>query len=288
MENKPEGATAPPTEQEINEDLELHALLEVIYLKFGYDFRNYARSSIKRQLKRRLEVEKIETISHLQHRILNDKALFQKVVSDFYVNVTELFRDPAFFRALRNHVVPVLKSYPSIKIWHAGCGTGQEVYSVAILLLEEGLFERCQLYATDINQEALKKAREGIYPVELIREDAHNYIEAGGTESLTRYCTVSYDHVIMKGELRKRITFFDHNLVTDHSIGEMQLVFCRNVLIYFDNVLKQRVVKMFWESLCHRGFFCAGANERLLGEENERLFEVFDDSNKIYRKKNVA
>lgn len=287
METKPEHPSSP-TEKDINEDLELNALLEVIYFKYGYDFRNYALASIKRQLKRRMEMEGIATISQVQHLVLFDKNLFHKVVSDFYINVTELFRDPIVFRTVRNHVIPILRSYPSIRIWHAGCGTGQEVYSMAILLIEEGLFDRCHIYATDINLEALEKAKEGIYSVELIKAAAHNYIEAGGTESLTKYCNVSYDNVIMKNHLRQRISFFDHNLVTDRSIGEMQLIFCRNVLIYFNNVLKQQVVRMFWESLCRKGFFCAGANERLLGTENEERFEIFDDTSKIYRQISVA
>ncbi|MCF8720932.1 CheR family methyltransferase [Nitrospina gracilis] len=276
------------SEEEFNENLELWALLEVIYQKYGYDFRNYNYSSIRRQLKRRMEVEKIDSISQIQHLILNDKKLFHKVISDFYINVTELFRDPAFFKSIRNRVVPLLKSYPSIKIWHAGCGTGQEVYSLAILLQEENLFERTHIYATDVNGEALQKAREGIYPVGLIKENAHNYLESGGMESLSKYCTVNYGNVIMNGELRKHISYFDHNLATDSSIGEMNLIFCRNVLIYFNNELKRRAVSVFWESLCHKGFFCAGANERLLGEENEAMFEVFDEKNKIYRKREAA
>ncbi|CAI2718630.1 CheR family methyltransferase [Nitrospina watsonii] len=276
------------SEEELNENLELWALLEVIYQKYGYDFRNYTYSSIKRQLKRRMEAEGIQTISHMQHLALNQKELFHKLVSDFYINVTELFRDPSFFKNIRSHVIPILKSYPSIKIWHAGCGTGQEVYSMAILLMEEGLFEKAHIYATDVNTEALNKARQGIYSIELIKEDTHNYFESGGTESLSKYCTASYGNVIMKSEIKKNISFFDHNLVTDNSFGEMNLIFCRNVLIYFNSELKQRSVRVFWDSLCHKGFFCAGANERLLGEENEALFDVFDDKNKIYRKKEAA
>ncbi|CCQ91241.1 MCP methyltransferase, CheR-type [Nitrospina gracilis 3/211] len=286
-----EANTEEPTtfsEEEQNENLELWALLEVMYQKYGYDFRNYNYSSIRRQLKRRMETEGIDSISQIQHHVLNNKNLFHKIVTDFYINVTELFRDPAFFNALRNHVIPILKSYPSLKIWHAGCGTGQEVYSMAIMLMEEGLFEKAQIYATDVNMEALKKAQEGIYPVELIKEDSHNYLEAGGLETLTKYCTVNYGNVIMNAELRKHISFFDHNLVTDSSMGEMNLIFCRNVLIYFNNNLKQRAIRVFWESLCHKGFFCAGANERLLGEENQNMFDVYDDKNKIYRKREAA
>ena len=276
---------SPVNENIDNQNIEIQLLLEAVYLKYGYDFRNYAKASIKRRILHRMAMSGIESISEMQYKVLYDVSFFESLLLDFSINVTEMFRDPLFYRALRREVIPVLKTYSYVKIWHAGCATGEEVYSMAILLKEEGLYDRSQIYATDFNQVVLQKAREGIFPIENIKEYTVNYQKAEGKESFSGYYTAKYDSVIINQALKKNILFADHNLVTDGVFGEMNLILCRNVLIYFDKILQNRVIGLFYDSLCRNGFLCLGSKESLMFSEYKSNFEDVVKEEKIYRKK---
>lgn len=267
------------------ENIELQLLLQAIYLKYGYDFRNYARASIKRRILQRLEKDKIPNVSSMQHKVLYDISFFEKLLLDLSINVTEMFRDPSFYQALRKYVIPQLKEYPYLKIWHAGCSTGEEAYSMAILLKEENLYDRTQIYATDMNEIVLKQAREGIFPISKLKQYTSNYQKAGGQESFSDYYSAHYDHVVMDKSLRKNILFSDHNLATDEVFGEMHLILCRNVLIYFNRELQNRVIGLFTESLCHSGILGLGTKESIRLSEYSNDFEDICKEEKIYRKK---
>jgi chemotaxis protein methyltransferase CheR len=268
-----------------NEDIEISLFLEAIYLKYGYDFRNYSRAHIKRRILKRMGEENLANISQMQCKILYEEEFFKTILSDFSINVTEMFRDPSFYKAFRDTVIPILRTYPFIKIWHAGCATGEEVYSMAILLKEEGLFERTQIYATDFNVGVLQKAKEGIYPIDNIKEYTYNYQKAGGKASFADYYMAKYDSVIFDQSLKKRITFAEHNLVTDGVFGEMQVVVCRNVLIYFNKGLQNSVIKLFSDSLGNGCFLCLGSKESIKFSSSFDSFETFVDGEKIYKKR---
>ncbi len=268
------------------EDIELGLLVEAIYKKYGYDFRNYAKASLKRRVRKTLATSGIENISALQHKVLYDVSSFEYLLLNLSINVTEMFRDPSFYSALREKIIPIIKSYPLVKIWHAGCATGEEVYSMAILLKEEGLLSKTQIYATDFNEVVLKKAKAGIFPIDQIKCYTANYQNAGGTNSFSDYYTAKYKSAVIKQFLRKKIVFADHNLVTDWVFGEMNLILCRNVLIYFDQILKDRVFKLFYESLTDDGFLCLGSKESLMLSKHSKCFESIVEKEKIYRKKN--
>ncbi len=271
-----------------DEDIEITLLLEAIYLKYGYDFRNYSNAHMKRRIKRRILEEGLKNISEMQHKVIYDKEFFKVLLSDFSINVTEMFRDPSFYKAFRKSVIPILKTYPFIRIWHAGCSTGEEVYSMAILLKEEGLYERSQIYATDFNNIVLQKAREGIYPIENIKYYTHNYQQAGGNASFSEYYIANYDSVILDQSLKKKITFADHNLVTDGVFGEMHVIICRNVLIYFNRELQNNVIKLFSDSLSNGCFLCLGSKESIKFSSSSDNFEDVIESEKIYRKKYIV
>lgn len=266
------------------ENIEIELLIEAIYQKYGYDFRSYARASLGRRIHHRLSQTKLASISQMQHLVLYDVAFFEQLLLDLSVNVTAMFRDPQFYKAVREQIVPVLKTFPFIKIWHAGCSTGEEVYSMAILLHEEGLYERTQIYATDFNEEVIKKAREGIIPIDRIKDFTGNYQISGGNQSFSDYYTAKYNFAIMNQFLKKNIVFADHNLATDGAFGEMNLIMCRNVLIYFDKQLQNRTIGLFRESLRHLGYLCLGTKESLRFFEYEDNFEPVIKSLKIYRK----
>lgn len=268
-----------------NENIELNLLLEAIYLKYGYDFRNYSTAHIKRRVFRRMNVLGLNNITQLQYMVLRDKELFRVMLADFSINVTEMFRDPSFYKAFRREVIPVLKTYPFIKVWHAGCSTGEEVYSMAILLSEEGLYDRTQIYATDFNEIVLQKAKEGIYPVEAVKEYTANYQQSGGTGSFADYYIAKYDSVILDQSLKKRIIFSDHNLVTDNVFGEMHVVVCRNVLIYFNRELQNRAIKLFYDSLNNGCFICLGSKETLRFSCCFDKFQPFIEQEQIFQKK---
>lgn len=270
-----------------NEYLEIQLLLEAIYKKYGYDFKSYACAHTKRRLDHRRALEGLDNFSQLTHRLIYDETFFNKILLDLSINVTEMFRDPWFYKRVREVVIPHLKTYPFIKVWHAGCSAGQEVYSMGILLEEEGMKDRVQIYATDFNEPILQKAKDGIYPMDLVREYTMNYQKAGGTRSFSEYYTADYDNAVMKRSLREQVLFSSHNLVTDGVFGEMNVIFCRNVLIYFNKDLQNRVLKLFYESLSPGGFLCLGSKESLKFSNVANLFETVSEREKIFRKKRV-
>ena len=271
--------------QQDNDDIAVELFLQAVQMKYGYDFREYSRAHIKRRIKVRLVKSSMANPFELIHQILEDEAFFKEVLLDFSINVTEMFRDPNFFKYLREEIVPILESYPQIKIWHAGCSSGEEVYSMAILMKECGLYDRCQIYATDFNDKILQQAKSGIYPLESIKDYTKNYIQAGGTESFSDYYLAKYDSAILETDLRNKITFAQHNLVTDGSFGEMHLIMCRNVLIYFDRTLQNRVNKLFSDSLAKGGFLCLGSKETLAYSEVAEEFTTLSETYKVYKKK---
>ncbi|MCF8370074.1 MAG: protein-glutamate O-methyltransferase CheR [Bacteroidales bacterium] len=264
--------------------MEIDLLLEGIYHKYGYDFRNYGKAHIKRRLMHRLNVSGLSNFIEMLNKVMYDASFFDKLLLDLSINVTEMFRDPHFYKAVRQEVIPLLRTYPFLKIWHAGCSTGEEVYSMAILLQEEGLYDRTQIYATDFNQVVLKKAKEGIYPVRNIKEYTQNYQEAGGLNSFSDYYNAKYDSAIMNTSLKKNVVFADHNLVQDGVFGEMNLVVCRNVLIYFDRDLQNRVIKLFKDSLIQGGILCLGSKESIKFTEHYQSFDPIVEKEKIFKK----
>lgn len=268
------------------EELEIYLLLEAIYRKYGYDFRNYAQASLKRRIRNALNKTDIQYISELIPNIIHDKNLFHEVLTEFSVPVTEMFRDPIFYQAFRFRVIPYLKTYPFIKIWHAGCATGEEVYSLAILLKEEGLYDRSTIFATDFNENALETAKEGIYRLDNVRYYTGNYQKAGGKQAFSDYYYAGdYDSVIMNNALKKNITFANHNLASDGVFGEMHVILCRNVMIYFDKILQNRVLNLFYKSLVRQGFLCLGTKESLHFSTVENEFEELEPDYRIYRLK---
>lgn len=265
------------------EGIEIDLLLEAVFRRYGYDFRQYARASCERRVRLFQQQSGCDSVAALIPRLLHDEALFQGFVSRFSIPVTELFRDPAVYRVLREQVIPVLKTFPFLKIWHAGCATGEEAYSLAILLEEEGLYDRCTLFATDFNDGALEQARLGIYPAAGVQEASRNYRSAGGTGRLADYYHAQYDHVVLDRRLGRHITFANHNLVTDGVFAETHLILCRNVLIYFNRDLQNRVLRLFAESLVYGGFLCLGTKETLSFSAVVDRFEVVDATARIYR-----
>ena len=268
-----------------DEDMEILLLLEAIYSRYGYDFRDYSRAHMKRRILRRISISGLHSILQMQHKVLSDSGFFKTVLSDFSINVTEMFRDPSFYKAFRKEVIPMLKAYPSINVWHAGCSTGEEVYSMAIVLKEEGLYDRSQIYATDFNEIVLQKAKEGIYPMSIMKEYACKYQQAGGKASFADYYVNRHDSAILDQSLKTKIVFASHNLVTDGVFDEMHVIFCRNVLIYFNRELQGRVLKLFCDSLGRECFLCLGAKESIKFSNCADYFEPFVESEKIFRKR---
>jgi len=267
------------------EDIELELLLDAIFRRYGYDFRNYSRASVSRRVKHFLARSGEDRISAVTARLLYDESFFQDLLEDFSVTVTEMFRDPDVYATLRREVVPFLRTYPFLKIWHAGCASGQEVYSMAILLMEEGLYGRATIFATDFNEGVLHKAKQGIYPIAEVKKNINNYHLAGGLASLNEYFEAHYDSVIMSQALKKNITFARHNLVSDEVFGEMHLILCRNVMIYFNKTLQGRVLNLLDDSLIRSGFLCLGKKESLRFTEIEKNYDEFAGRMRIYRKK---
>lgn len=271
-----------------NEDIEITLFIDMLYYKYGYDFRAYSRAHMKRRIKHRIEIEpNMRTVSDFIHEVLWNESYFRRIVSDFSINVTEMFRDPSFYKKIREEVVPILKTYPFIKIWHAGCSTGEEVYSMAILLHEEGLLSRTQVYATDFNDIVLKKAREGIYSTESIREYEKNYRASGGRAELSDYYHEAYNTFIFDQKLKEKILFSNHNLVTDGVFGEMNMIICRNVLIYFERDLQNKVFKLFKKSLCYGGILGIGSKESMHFSDVRSKFKTLDADEKIFMKRDI-
>jgi chemotaxis protein methyltransferase CheR len=265
-------------------DIEIRLLVEALYLRFGHDFRDYSRASLRRRVLHACERMDQPTVSALQEKVLHDETAFAELLQYLTVPVSEMFRDPDYFLAVREHVVPVLRTYPSLQVWVAGCSTGEEAYSLAILLHEEGLLERTLLYATDINPRSLDRARQGVFPLEAMQVYTANYQRAGGREGLAAYYTAGYDRAIFQRELRQRITFADHSLATDSVFAETQFVSCRNVLIYFNRPLQDRALGLFHDSLVHRGFLGLGSKETLEFSSHARSFEAVAPRERLYRK----
>ena len=278
------GAATPSAYNPELEQIEIELLLEGIYQHYGFDFRSYAYASIRRRLWKRIEAEGLSTISGLQDQVLHNPPMMEKLLLDLSINVTSMFRDPGFYRVFREQVIPTLRTYPFIRVWHAGCATGEEVYSMAILLEEEGLYERSRIYATDINEVVLQKAKSGIFPLERMQEYTENYIAAGGKRAFSDYYTAKYGGALFSPGLTKNVVFSQHNLVTDRSFSEFNVILCRNVLIYFDKTLQSRVLTLFYDSLAMFGILALGSKESLRFSPYEECYEQINGPEKIYRK----
>ena len=266
------------------EDIELELFVRALRQRHGYDFGHYASASLRRRVRQLVQTHATGTISALTGRLLHEPEFVFEVIEGLSVPVSDMFRDPPVFRALREQVLPLLASWPRINIWQAGCASGQEVYSLAILLEEEGLYDRCQIYATDFNPAALRRAQEGIYPVRAAQAWSRNYQEAGGRHSLADYYSARYEFIKLDQRLRRNVSFANHNLVTDKVFCEAQLVLCRNVLIYFANPLQDRVLGLFRDSLVRGGFLCLGLRESLEFAPSAADFTAVDADLRIYRR----
>ncbi|MFB9277696.1 CheR family methyltransferase [Cohnella cellulosilytica] len=266
------------------EKIEVSLLLEGIYQRYGYDFRNYSHPSIYRRIRHRLKLEGLAEISALQGSVLRDADAFRRLLSDLVIPVTELFRDPEMFLAFRRDVAPELRRLPYVRIWHAGCSTGEEVYSLAVLLHEEGLLDKARIYATDINEDALQRARDGMIPIDRMKQYTKNYLAAGGKRDFSSYYASNHGIVMLKPALREKIVFARHNLVTDSSFNEFHVVFCRNVMIYFNTQLTNQVHELFYESLAQGGFLILGGRESLSFTPLAERYETWNDAQRIYRK----
>jgi len=269
-------------------EIELDLMLEAVYRRYGYDFRSYARSMLKRRSVQFLSGTGCRNFSEATGMLLRDPGLFQRLITCFSITVTEMFRDPVFYLGLREKVVPMLRTWHHFKIWHAGCATGEEAYSLAILLEEEGLYDRAGLYATDISQVAIDTARAGIYDMKTIRQGSLNHRESGGSGSFARHYHARYNAAVLNQSLKRCITFATHNLAMDSAFGEMQAIICRNVLIYFNQDLKDRILRMFAECLANGGFLCLGNRESLEFSAVSDVFETVDREARIYKKKAVT
>jgi chemotaxis protein methyltransferase CheR len=266
------------------EKLEIELLLTGIYHHYGLDFRNYNFSSIRRRVWHRIKLENLSTVSSLLDRVLHDNQMMEKLFSDFSINVTEMFRDPGFFMAFREKVVPILKPLPVIRIWHAGCSTGEEAYSMAILLKEEGLYHKTKIYATDMNEKVLEKAKAGIFPLSRMKTYTSNYVAAGGKRAFSEYYKADVEGACFHSSLTKNMVFAHHNLATDSSFNEFHVIICRNVMIYFDRELQVRVHQLIYESLANSGFLGLG-NRESLTTINQQSYEVIDRNERLYQKK---
>lgn len=263
---------------------DLNAMLDAIYQLYGYDFRHYAEASIKRRSLYFMNARKLTTVSQLSSLLLTDETLFEEFVHNISVTVTEMFRDPEFYACLRTKVIPRLATYPFIKVWIAGCATGEEVYSLAILLREEGLLERSLIYATDINQRSLQMARTGIFPMDLMKLYTTNYQQAEGRREFSEYYVAQYNAALFDRSLRNNVVFAAHNLATDQSFNEFQLILCRNVLIYFNQQLQNKVMNLFYDSLCSFGVLGLGNKESLLFTDKQGSYEPINQKQRIFLK----
>lgn len=267
------------------EDIQIQLLIQAIFLRYGYDFRKYSQTSLKRRILNFAARSGFETISAMIPALIHDAAFGARLMHALSITVSEMFRDPPFFKALRTDVIPYLKTYPFIRIWHAGCSTGEEVYSLAIVLKEAGIYNRATIFATDFNDMVLKKAGEGIYPLESIRKFTESYLASAGKGAFSQYYRAGYDAAIMDKALKRNITFANHNLVSDGVFSETHLILCRNVLIYFDKELQCRALKLFSESLVHGGLLALGSRETIQFTPLSDTFKTLSKEWKIYQKK---
>ncbi len=272
-------------EQLENQDIEIRLLVDAIYQKYGYDFRNYSQAHVKRRILNRFNLSGMKFITDMIHESIYNHKFVDQVLMDLSITVTEMFRDPTFYKALREEVLPVLQTYPFIKIWHAGCASGEEVYSMAIMLKEEGLYGKTQIYATDFNPVIIRQAKDGIYPISRMKEFTMNYQKSGGKGSFSDYYTANYESAKLLDALKKNIVFATHNLVTDSVFAEVNLVICRNVLIYFDRELQDKVIRLFVDSLPGGGILCLGSKENLQFSNHYGQFDPMIPKERIYIKK---
>ena len=266
------------------EEIEIDLLVEGVFRRYGFDFRNYAPSSLRRRIGNCLRDEGVNSISGLQEKLLHDDECMERFLLELSINVTSMFRDPPFYRAFRTYVVPMLRTYPFIRIWHAGCSTGEEVYSLAILLEEEGLYKKSRIYATDVSEPVLARAKAGIFLLANMQEYTTDYLKSGGEGRFSEYYTARYDNAVFRASLQENMVFAQHNLATDNSFNEFNVILCRNVMIYFNKELQARVHKLFYESLCKFGILGLGAKESLKFSAYEEQYEVIDSRTKLYRK----
>lgn len=259
-------------------------LLEDLLNNYGYDFTNYTRSSLKNRVDQLIRLDNFPSFAEFRYKLKSDREYLRRFIDHITVNVTEMFRDVSFFSALRQCVLPVLARYPVIRLWHAGCSTGEEVYSMAMVLQEEGLYDKCLIYATDINSGALAKAKQGIFKLSNMKLYSENYIRSGGNEDFSKYYTAKYDYAVFDKSLKEKIIFSNHNLVNDGSFNEFQLIICRNVLIYFDPALQHRALGLFDESLEMNGFLALGSKETLLFSSIADRYEALSGREKIFQK----
>ncbi len=266
------------------ETLEVELLLEAVFRHYGYDFRNYAPASLKRRIWNVIRAEGLTTVSGLQEKLLHHRDCLEHFLLMISVNVTAMFRDPSFYLAFRSVVVPLLKTYPFIRIWHAGCSTGEEVYSMAILLQEEGLYDRCRIYATDMDAAVLKQAKSGIFSLKRMQEYTQNYQQAGGNRSFSEYYTSGYEHAIFSSSLKQNLVFYQHNLAIDGSFNEFNVILCRNVLIYFNKILQEQVQTLFYDSLIKFGILGLGRQESPMFTSCAQHYQELVSREKLYRK----
>ncbi|PYF04246.1 CheR family methyltransferase [Ureibacillus chungkukjangi] len=265
-------------------DLEVDLLLKALFRLSGYDFRLYNRSSITRRIHNRMRVSNLSTVTELTNKIIHDPSYLEQILNDFSINVTEMFRNPSFFKAFRNEVIPKLRDYPEIRIWHAGCASGEEVFSMAILMEEEGLMEKTTIYATDMNEDVLEKAKNGVFPIHKMQAYTKNYQLAGGKESFSKYYKTDRQNAYFHNSLLKNISFAQHNLVTDQSFNEFHIIICRNVLIYFTQLLQNQVHSLFYESLMADGFLGLGDKETLRFIDIMSNYKEVNGTERIYQK----
>ena len=285
MSELEEVRTVGVPEDEDLDAIEISLLMEGIFRHYGFDFRDYSYPSLKRRILKRVYGEKVNSISALQAKILHDPGCMERLLYDLSINVTAMFRDPTFYMAFREKVVPLLRTYPFVRIWHAGCSTGEEVYSMAILLSEVGLYDRCRIYATDINQKVLDRAGKGIFPLSMMQENTSNYLNSGGDQVFSGYYTAQYESAIFRPELREHVVFAHHNLVTDASFNVFNVIICRNVLIYFNNTLQDRVHRLFYQSLDPFGILGLGKKETVRYSAVVDLYEPIDEEERLYRRR---
>jgi chemotaxis protein methyltransferase CheR len=269
------------------EAIEVSLVLDAIHRRYGYDLREYVPETIERRLKGALARSGLAHFGELTHRLLHDEAWFASLLDQLTVQVSDMFRDPEFYRVFRERVAPLLRTYPELKLWHAGCASGEEVYATAILLSEEDLYDRAQIYATDVSQRAIEVAKEGVYSAAQATTFAANYAQSGGSRRLDDYFVAGYGRVAVRDGLKRNLVFFQHNLATDYAIGQMHVVFCRNVLFYFEKPLRRRVVEVFAQSLGRGGFLCLGASEAN-PDAPPGIFSEFAAKERIFRRVGAA
>ncbi|RAV08807.1 protein-glutamate O-methyltransferase CheR [Paenibacillus contaminans] len=273
-----------PFERDELERVEIGLLLEGLFQMYGYDFRGYVRASVRRRILNRMRAERLPTITALLDKVLHEPGCLERLLNDLSIRMTEMFRDPGFFVAFRKRVVPLLRELPEVRIWHAGCATGEEVYSMAILMLEEGLAEKTKLYATDMNEKAVATAQRGAFPLKQMQLYTNNYLEAGGTKAFSEYYTTDHQYAYFHPLMNDNLVFAQHNLATDGSFNEFHVILCRNVLIYFDNGLQQHVHRLIYDSLADGGFLGLGSKESNLFLPEELKYEDIAPLERIYRK----